>query len=107
MGKWHGIGLSPNKTNLLRRIKTINPNKASGLDITALQDLHLIGEASAGGLFAVFRLHCSILMESIQNAHYSQEGKQNRQRNNRGQKLLGRLQASVHFTPNLIFLTIG
>ena len=48
-------GVNLNKTDLLRRIKSINPNKASGPDSIAPQDVHLIGEASAEGLLTVFR----------------------------------------------------
>lgn len=44
-----------NKTDLLRRIKSINPKKASGPDSIAPRDLHHIGEASAEGLLTVFR----------------------------------------------------
>ena len=47
--------ISLNKSDLLRRINTINPNKASGPDSIAPGDLHLIGEASAEGLHTVFR----------------------------------------------------
>ena len=47
--------ISLNKSDLLRRINTINPNKASGPDSIAPRDLHLIGEASAEGLHTVFR----------------------------------------------------
>ena len=48
-------GVNLNKIDLLRRIKSINPKKASGPDSIAPRDLHLIGEASAEGLLTVFR----------------------------------------------------
>lgn len=38
--------ISLNKSDLLRRINIINPNKASGPDSIAPRDLHIIGEAS-------------------------------------------------------------
>ena len=41
------------KAILLRRIKNINPNKASGPDTVAPRELHLIGEAATEGLFTV------------------------------------------------------
>ena len=44
-----------NKSDLLRRIKAIKPNKASGPDSIAPRDFHLIGEASAAGLYTVLR----------------------------------------------------
>ena len=47
--------VSLNKSDLLRRIKSIKPNKASGPDSIAPRDLHLIGEASAEGLYTVLR----------------------------------------------------
>ena len=47
-------GVNLNKTDLLRRIKSINPKKASAPDSIAPRDLHLIGDASAEGLFTVF-----------------------------------------------------
>ena len=48
-------GVNLNKTDLPRRIMTINPNKVSGPDSIAPRDPHLIGEVSIEGLFTVFR----------------------------------------------------
>ena len=48
-------GVNLNITDLLSRITTINPNKASDPDLIAPQDLYLIGEGSVEGLFTVFR----------------------------------------------------
>lgn len=41
-------------------VKTIKPNKASGPDLIAPRDLHLIGEASAESLYTVLRQACLI-----------------------------------------------
>ena len=59
------------KAILLRRIKNINPNKASGPDTVAPRELHLIGEAATEGLFTVCK-------HSLQSSKVSTQWKTSR-----------------------------